>query len=85
VSKSLTNYRIDKAKFRGGASDAYFQNGEVTVSLALLLIQPATMLVTHNRKHIPFQSPYLHYHISFMLCSRVVNSGSDINISHIAN
>ena len=52
-----------KAKFRWGSIDTDFQNGEVTVSLALLTVKAANMLVTRNRKHIQLQSPYLHYQI----------------------
>jgi hypothetical protein len=85
VNKSLTNYLIQKAKFRWDSIDAHFQNGEMTVPLALLMVKAANMLVTHNRKHIPFQSPYLHYQISLMLCWRTVKRDSDIDTNHIAN
>jgi len=85
VSKSLTNYLIQKAKFRWSSFDAHCQDGEVTVPLALLTVQAANMLVTHNRKHIPFQSPYLQYQISLTLCWRAVKGGSDIDSDHIAN
>jgi len=85
VSKSLTNYLIQKAKFGWGSIDAHFQNREVTVSPAHLMVNAANMLVTHNRKHILFQSPYLHYQISLTLCWHAVKGGRDIDTNHIAN
>jgi hypothetical protein len=85
VSKSLTNYLIQKAKFRWGSMDADFQNVKVTVPLALLMVKAANMLVTHNRKHIPLQSPKLHYQISSTLCWHAVEDGSDIDTNNIAN
>ena len=85
VSKSLTNYLIQKAKFRWGSMDDHFQNVKVTVPLALLMIKAATMFVIHNRKHIPFQSPKLHYQRSLTLCWHAVKGGSDIDTNHIAN
>jgi len=85
VSKSLTNYLIQKAKLHWGSIDAHFQNGEATVPLAILMVRAANMLVTHNRKHIPFQSPYLHYQISLMLCWHAVKGGGNIDTNHIAH
>ena len=68
ASESLTNYRIYKTKNLWGSIDTQFQNGEVNVLLALLLIKAANMLVTHNSKYIPFQLPYLHYQNALTLC-----------------
>jgi len=85
VRKSLTNYLIEKAKFCWGFIDADFQNGEVTLSLVLSTLKAANMMVTHNRKLIPFQSAYLHYQISLTLRWHAVEGGSNINTNHIAN
>jgi hypothetical protein len=65
--------------------DAHLQNVKVTVPLALLMVKAANMFVTHNRKHIPFQSPNLHCPWSLTLCWRADKGGSDIDIDHIAN
>jgi hypothetical protein len=85
VSKSLTNYHIENPKICSDSMDAYFQNGEVTISLAHLMVKAANMLVTHNWKHIPFQSPYLHYQMSLTRCWCTVRGGSNIDTNHIAN
>jgi len=67
VSKSLVNYLIQTSTFLWGSIDAHSKNWELIVSLALLLIKAANMMVALNRKHIPFQSPYLHCQISLTL------------------
>ena len=85
VSKSPTNYIIQKTNSCWGSINAHFQNVKVTVSLALLLIKAAKMLVTHNSKHIPFQSHYLHYQKSLTLCWCSVKGGGDIDRILIAN
>jgi len=61
-------------------------NEEVTVCLAVLIAKAANMLVvTHNWKHIPFQSPYLQYQLSLTLSWCAVKGGSDIEKNHSAN
>jgi len=83
--KSLTNYLIYKTKNLWGSIDAHFQDGEVNMSLALLLIKAANMLVTHNSKHIPFQLPYLHYQKALTLCWWSVQGGNDVDTNYIAH
>ena len=85
VSKLLTNYLIEKAKFRWLSMDAHFQNLKVSVPLALVMVKAANMLVTPTGKHIPFQSPKLHYYRSLTLCWHAVKGGSDIDTNRIAN
>jgi len=83
VSKSLTNYLVYKFQNHYHFCDDYFQNGAVTMSVALLLIKAAIILVTHECMHIPFQIPYLHYQKSLTLCWRSVSGGGNINTNHI--
>ena len=85
VSKFLTNSIMYKTNNLWDCIDAHVQNGELNVSLALLLIKAANMLVTHNSKHIPFELPYLNYEKALTLCWRSVPNGSEIDNNHIAH
>jgi hypothetical protein len=80
VSKSLTNHHIEKARFHGDSIDAHFQNGEVTVSIALLIIQAA-----NNLLHLTESRSHSNHQISLTLCWHAVKGGSNMNITHIAN
>jgi len=85
VSKWLTNCFIENTKDRWCSIDDHFQNWEMTVPGALLMVKAANMFVTHNRKHDMFQSPYLHNQISLMICWQAVKGGNNTDINHIAN
>jgi len=67
ASKSLSNYCMYKTKNHEDSVNAQFQNGAVTVSLALLSIKTANKVIMDNSEQITFQLPYVQDQKSLML------------------